>query len=184
MRVMAIKKNESFIPARNYVIAILIIAFIIAATWYGFAWYKVIKENKVSQSYLTKNDIITNTFNSLDEIDSVLSEAGNSYFIYVSYTGDEDIYNMEKDLKKVITKYNLSSSFYFLNVTDMKDKDNYIDTINEKLGLTDSKKKVVNVPTILYYENGELKDLIVRSDKNIMNSGDFQKLLDVNKITK
>ena len=49
MRVMAIKKNESFIPARNYVIAILIIALIIAATWYGFAWYKVIKENKIAQ---------------------------------------------------------------------------------------------------------------------------------------
>ena len=45
-----IKKNETFIPVKNYVIAALIVVVMLGLTWYAFAWYKVIQENKVSTS--------------------------------------------------------------------------------------------------------------------------------------
>ena len=94
-----IKKNERFVPTKNYVIAVFIVVAMILLTWYAFEWYNVYKENKVSISYLMKNKILSKEINDLDEVNDVFSEAPDSYFIYVSYTGDENIYEMEKDLK-------------------------------------------------------------------------------------
>ena len=70
---------------------------------------------------------------------------------------------------------------YYINITSIKDDDDYIEKINDSLELKD--KKVTNVPTIIYFNNGEVVDLISRTD-SIMNVGDFQKLLDVNHIEK
>lgn len=177
-----IKKNESYIPVKNYILAAVIVVVIILLTWYGFTWYNVIQENKVSTSYLVKEKIISNEIKSLEEVNDIFSEAPNSYFIYISYTGSEKIYNMEKDLKKVINEYNLNDVMYYLNVTAMKDEKDYISQINETLGLTE--KKITSVPTIVYYKDGKAVDIIERKDDNIMNVGDFQKLLDVNNIEK
>ena len=54
-----IKKNETFIPIKNYVLAALIVVVMLRATWYGFKWYEVIQEGKVSTSYLVKNKYIS-----------------------------------------------------------------------------------------------------------------------------
>lgn len=177
-----IKKNERYIPLKNYVIAGLIIIFIIAITCYSFAWYKVFKENKVSTSYLVQEKIVTNEIKNLEEISDIFSEVPESYFIYISYTGSEEVYNMEKDLKNIIKEYNLTDSIYYLNVTNIKENENYIEEINEAFDLEE--KKVTQVPTIIYYNNGKVVDIVKRNDDNIMNVGDFQKLLDVNNITK
>ena len=49
-----IKKNERYIPIKNYVVAAIIVVVTLLLTWYGFSWYNVIQENKVSTSYLVK----------------------------------------------------------------------------------------------------------------------------------
>ena len=54
-----VKKNERYIPLKNYVLAAVIVVVIIALTIYGFAWYDVLKENRVSSSYLVKEKIIS-----------------------------------------------------------------------------------------------------------------------------
>ncbi len=179
-----IKKNERYFPTKNYLITIGVIIGIILLVWYCFAWYKVYKQDKVSTSYLVKNNIVTNEVNDLNEIGDVFSEAPDEYYIYVSYTGDEDVYEMEKGLAKVIKKYNISDNFYYLNVTSIKNDSNYVDDINKVLGLKD--EKIINVPTIIYYKDGVVvKDgVIVRRDNKLMTSADFQKLLDANNIEK
>ncbi len=176
-------KNERYIPIKNYVISIIIVLAIILLTWYGFAWYKVLQENKVSTSYLVKEKVISNEITSLDKLDDVFGETPSNYFVYVSYTGNEQIYNMESDLGKIIKEYNLNDTIYFLNVTSLKEKNsNYIEEINQALKLED--KKITKIPTIIYYKDNVAVDIITRNDDNIMNVGDFQKLLDINKITK
>lgn len=177
-----IKKNERYIPIKNYVLAGIVVVAIILLTWYGFSWYNVIQENKISKSYLVKEKVVSNEIKSLEEVNDVFSEAPSSYYVYISYTGSEEIYNMEKDLEKLISEYKLNDYFYYLNVTSIKDEENYIDKINEALSLDD--KKVKNVPTIIYYKEGEATDIITREDNNIMNVGDFQKMLDINNIEK
>jgi len=174
-------KNERYIPLKNYVLAVVIVIVVCLLAWYAFAWYNVLQESKVSTSYLIEEKVISNEINDLNAVESTFLEVPDTYFVYVSYTGSESIYNMEKDLKDVIKEYNLSDIFYYLNVTSIKDEDNYIDLINESLNLED--RKITSVPTILYYKDGKLVDMISRDD-NIMNVGDFQKLLDVNNVSK
>ena len=175
-------KNERFIPVKNYLISAGIVVVIIALAWYAFAWYRVFKENKVSTSYLVKEKIISKEITDLNEITDVFSEVPTSYFVYISYTGNEVIYNMEKDLQSIINEYNLNDSIYYINVTSIKDEDDCIDKINKALALDE--KKVTSIPTIIYYNNGKPVDIITRSDDNIINTGDFQKMLDVNHIEK
>lgn len=177
-----IKKNERYIPIKNYVVAAIIVVVILLLTWYGFSWYNVIQENKVSTSYLVKEKVVSNEIKSLKEVNDIFSEAPSSYYIYISYTGSEEVYNMEKDLESVISDYNLNNSIYYLNITSIKDKEDYIDQINKALSLEEI--KVTNVPTIIYYKEGKAVDIINREDDNIMNVGDFQKLLDINNIEK
>ena len=175
-----VTKNERFIPIKNYVIAFGIVVAAVLLTIYGFAWYNVLKEGKVSQSYLVKEKVISNEIQSLDEVEAIFAEVPDEYFIYISYTGSEEIYNMEKELKKVINKYELNDQIYYLNVTEIKEKDDYIDKINKSLNL---EEKVTQVPTIIYIKEGKVVDIIKRSDDNMMNVGDFQKLLDIYYVT-
>ena len=175
-----IKKNETFIPVKNYVLAALIVVVMLGATWYGFQWYKVIQEEKVSTSYLVKNKYISKEISNLDEVNTVFSETSDSYFIYVSYTGDENIYNMEKTLKNEIVKYNLIDNMYYLNVTDIKNKENYIDEVNKALNLED--RKITKVPTILYFYEGALVGMTDPKGESLMTVSDFQKLLEISDI--
>lgn len=173
---MAIQKNERFIPIKNYIIAALIVVLAIGLTWYIFAWRKAINDNKVSTSYLTKEKLVQE-INDLSEAKSVFLEAPTSYYILVSYTGDEKVYNMEKSLKDLIVEYNLTDKIYYLNVSSIKDDDNYISKIEEDLNFKDLDIK--QVPTIIYVKDGEAVDIITRSDDNMMTAGDFQKMLDI-----
>ena len=170
------------VSTRNYLIAIILVVAVILLTWYGFKWYSLIEGNKVSNSYLLKEKVLTNEIKNIDEVIDVLSETPNTYFIFISYTGDEEVYNLEKDLSSTIKEYNLENKIYYLNITDIKDDDNVLDKINSSLGLTD--RKVTQIPTIIYYNNGKVVDIIKRQDNNIMTSGDFKKLLDVYQIEK
>ena len=178
----SVKTNERYIPLKNYCIVALIIIGIILLTWYGFAWYNALKENKLSKSYLVSQKVISQEIKSLDEVQDVLSEPLSSYFIYISYTGSEDVYNMEKDLKDLITDYELTDKIYYLDVTKIKEDKDVIDQVNKSLHLEG--KEIEQIPTILYVKDGVVIDLITREDNNIMTKGDFQKLLDANRIEK
>ena len=177
-----IKKNERFVPIKNYVIVFLVILAVIALVWYAFVWHKVIKEDRLSTSYLIKSKVVSNEIQGLEGLNDVLSEVPTTYFLYISYTGNEKVYSMEKELTALLNDYKIGEITYFLNITEIKDHDKLIDEINEALNLEE--KKVKQVPTIIYYNDGKVVDLIAKEDNNIMDIGDFQKLLDRNKIEK
>ena len=177
-------KSNRYVPLKNYLIVFGLAIGSILLVIYGFSWYKAYQKHLYSKSYLVKNSIITKEINNKKEFDNVLNENGNEYFILISYTDSKDTYNMEKSLKKIINKYNLSDSFYYYNVTDIKDNKDYLDEINNSLSIFDVKIK--QVPTIIYVNNNTVtkSGIITRDDKNMMDAGDFQKLLDINEIEK
>lgn len=177
-----INKNEAFIPVKNYILSAVIVVVIIGLTYYAFAWYNVLKENKVSTSYLLEQKYISNEITDLNAISDIFMEMPDSYFVYISYTGDEKIYNMEKSIKDLIKDYNLSDQMYYLNVTSIKDEENYIDKINEALDLTD--RKVTKVPTILYFYEGKLVEMTDSKSDNLLTKSDFEKLIEIVNIEK
>ena len=87
---------------------------------------------------------------------------------------------MEKTLKNEIVKYNLIDNMYYLNVTDIKNKENYIDEVNKALNLED--RKITKVPTILYFYEGALVGMTDPKGEALMTVSDFQKLLEISDI--
>lgn len=135
---------------------------------YCFKWHQVKEDEKYIQSYLISTNTISLEMNSISSINSILSETPNNYFIYISYTGDKDVYNFEKKLKPLINEYNLQNSFYYLNVTDIKESNkNYKKDIAKELNI--DSKNINNVPVILYFKDNELKSDGVTTIKDFEN---------------
>ena len=115
------------------------------------------------------NNTISLEITDINAIDSVLSETPNYYFVYISYTQDKNIYNLEKNLKPIIDDYDLQNNFYFINVTNIKEKNKkYKEDIAKELKIESNIIK--NVPVILYFKNGVLIN-------TVNNSKDFENLL-------
>ena len=136
------------------------------------------------QSYLVKSKLVKDSYNIEGNLSNIKNLSGD-YYLYISYTGSESIYKMEKDLKKLIKEYKLQDKFYYINIDSIKSSDNKISLVNELLGLDDI--KVEKVPTIIYVnkDNKVLRNnIITRKDDSLMEVGDFQKLLDINEISK
>lgn len=175
---MAKKKNK-VIPPKNYAIVFLISLSAIFLTYYIFSWHSILEEKRYNESYLISSNTISLEVNDIAEIKNTFTEAPTEYFIYIGYRNDENVYKLEKNIKKVIDKYNLNDNFYYIDVTDLKKQDNYLEELNNALELTDN--KITNIPTILFFKDGVLtKDgIISREDGNIMDVGDFEHLLEI-----
>lgn len=174
------KKNKN-IPMKNYYMVIFIFLAVILVTLYVFKMYEVKKAEKYQESYLISTETINLEINDLKEIDQVFMEAPESYFVYIGYTKDEDVYKLEKELKPIIEEYGLKDVFYYIDATNLKSEENYIDKLNNSLNL--NKDKIDHIPTIIYFNNDSY-EIIKRDDNNTIKAADLGKLLDINKMEK
>lgn len=176
-RKKAIKKID-YSATKNYLIVCGMIV-IIAILLIGFSeLYPRLKSSNLSKSYLISHKVISKTL-TLDDAASTLANE-NNYFIYISYTGSEDIYNLEKKLKPIINDYHLNDSFYYLDITNIKNDYDYISKVNKALNYDDN--ALTKLPTIIYVKNHEVirSNIITREDNQLISAADFQKLLDIN----
>lgn len=166
-------KNTKYFSIKNYLWKILIILFIILLIWYIFAWYNVKKEEKLLVSYLISTNTLNYETDDISEINQILKESPNNYFIYISYTKNNKIYNLEKKLKTAIDEYDLKDSFYYVNIdNNLEDKD-----LTNKLNKMFNTDKIKGFPCILYFNNNELTDIISNKEK-IFDYKKFKNLLD------
>lgn len=159
---MANIKNKN-LSTKKYFVAILCVIAIALLFLYFYKWHIVKEDEKYLTSYLISSKSINLEMNELDEIESVLSETPNEYFVYISYTQDEEIYRYEKKLQPIINKYNLQSNFYYLNITDIKQEKNYKEKIAKKLNI--DIKSLNEIPVILYFKDGLLEQVIKNDDE-------------------
>jgi len=166
-------KSQRYIILTVGIIGLFIISFL----FYTFTIS--LNNSKSKTSYLAKNKLVTKTYNIEEDLSELKNKDGD-YFIYVSYTGNKEIYNLEKDLKKIIKTYKLKDKFYYINMDSLVNDNNKINAVNELLGLSDV--KITKLPTIIYIKNKEIKkgNIITRLDDNLFEKGDFQQLLDIN----
>lgn len=163
------------ISQRNIYIIIGIVIVLAVVGFYFFRLEQTRNEEKLNSSYLISSGTVSLEIKNLDEVSQILLESPTEYFVLITYTGNEDTYNLEEGIKTIIDDYKLSDSFYYLNIESIMDSDNYLTRLNSAFN-TD---KITTVPIILYFKDGELVDTVTRDDANIINAGDFQKLLDI-----
>ena len=177
-------KDKPVVAPKKYLIALCLFVGIILVTIYIFKWYQVFNTEKIKESYLISSGTITNEISSLSELSDVLSETPDEYFLYISYTNDKNIYDMEVNLKKIIQKYELQDKFYYLNIDEIKKNDGYVEEINSALNL--NQERVSSIPTILYYKDHSLVPggIIVKDPNALMQASDFEQMLETMEITK
>ena len=157
-------KKERVVPKKNYFYLLLMIIGVVIITFIIFGINDKYQNKKLESSYLSGyvNQI------RVEEIDNILTEPNSDMFVLITKTGDDNVYNFENALKKIIKKKDLRDNFIFI---DYSDNDNY-DVINKKF-----KSNIKSVPAIIYIKNGEFVKNI-DSSEHMLNVGDFEKLLD------
>ncbi len=179
---MTKKENKlKAIPIKNYVIVGAIIIGLVLITTYIYNWYVLTEEERIANSYLITEKYLTYELNDIEELTTTLTagELPTEYFVFINYTKTKETYELEKELSTVIEEYNLNDKMYYVNVTDYKEDKTFLSDINKAFGFTENIIK--KIPTILYFKDGELAidGIISREDDNLMNSGDFVKMLDI-----
>lgn len=172
------KKSNNKIPFKNYVYATLILVGGILLTIYFFSWYQIKKEEKLMTSYLLTTKTVESSIDSLEALHQILEESPSSYFIYLSYTNDEQVYNFEKSLKRIIDKYKINDVFYYVNLNTLKEQnENYLEEIKKNLKLN----KLNRLPALIYVNDGKIVDtnIVDGINRQIITIDDVEKLLKI-----
>lgn len=149
------KKFELFdkkIPIRNYFIVLVVSILVIIVSLYLRTFYLTYKNNKINTSVFQDQKI--KQINTKDA-DFALKETGD-VLLYVSYTGNDEIYNNEKKMYSVLEKKELLDDFIYWNVVDYGDKKDYILTLKEKFPTI--KDQITNAPLLIYIKDGEAQE--------------------------
>ncbi len=144
--------NNKEIKTKNVVILIIIFLVGIGLTLYFCRWYQVIDQNKKSVPIIrgTLSEI------SYQELDDYLLENPTSV-IYLCTSDSQQCRNYEKDVKSYFVKSGLNSSIIYVNLTNI-DQTKFIKKFNQKYHY--KVKLNTNYPAIIYFSEGEIKDMI------------------------
>lgn len=154
------------------VMGVILIALVLASI------FGLIGPKDYSKSYLVEEKVAKEL--NCNEIEEV-TKKNQSFILFTNFNSEEE-YNLEKELKDIITEYNLENDFYVLAQTDTCGS---IDEPTSDLRMAlKVAEDIKTMPTIFYYEDGELIDFIKRADENPMHAADFMQLLDMFEITR
>lgn len=153
------KKRE--IPKKNYIIMVIVVAVTVCLTFYLALWYKTIKE------YYQNNSVIAEVLSEIEEesLSSYLLDNPTT-LIYVASSNDQEIKSFEKKFKKYITDNNLNNEIVYFDINGLDNNHinnvlvNYTSSSLEKL-------KNIVVPNLIYFENGEIVDILYIKKTNI-----------------
>ena len=150
---------------------VLFLAIItVCLTLYANAWYKTYQDNKLSVSPFS--GIVEEV--DLKEINLTLAES-NEVILYVGYTNNKSVYEMEQKLIKYAKNNNLVDKFIYVDVTDYMKNGEYLsilkDVFNEK------KDEIKEAPILVFVKNGKA-EIVINSKFGIINPSDIDALKD------
>ena len=154
------KKNNSEvkeIPIKNYFVVLVVSIVVIILTLYARAFYLNYQESKMNTSYFLDKKVNQITTNDLEY---TLTEYRDA-ILYVSYTGSNSIYKMEKKIYKELEKNNLLDIVIYWNVTDIMD--NYISVLKNKFPNANIKE----APLIIIIKDGKVAEVLNSELENI-----------------
>lgn len=170
------EKNNSLrkVPFKNYVLLVILFIVTFLLTFYIYRWYVVYLD------YQNNIPIIKDTLPEVseEEMKHYILENSTSA-IYVCTASDNECRTFEKSFKKLIEKEGLKEYITYVNLED-KNKDSFINKFNsnypyKKVGLT-------KYPALIYFEYGQVVDMIQASDDEKLSISDVKKFIKNNKI--
>lgn len=166
--------KKRLVPIKNYLLAVILFLGVIFLFVYAFMWYNIKKEEKLLESYLITTNTTSLILQELDEVDAIFEEAPDNFFLFISYTKDKDVLDLEKEIKPYIDKYNVNDIFYYLDVTDLKENSEFLNNLNKKLNT-----QIKYLPTLIYFSHNNIVETLESSDKETLKKDNFKTLLEI-----
>lgn len=141
------KKKD--IPRKNYYIVIAVTILVVLLMIFVRSFYLSYKSSKLSNSIFS-NKIVNQIH--MDDFDFAIAEISDA-ILYVSYTGSNEIYTMEKRLFKEIENNNLTDKIIYLDVTKYNKNNKYIKTLRDKFPNIDN--EINSAPLFIYIKDGQ-----------------------------
>lgn len=142
------KKEKKEISSRNYFIVIVVSILTIVIVLYIRSFIINYRANVSDVSVLHTKVSEVN----INELDYYTNEATDS-ILYFSYTGDKDVYNMEKKLLKEIEKKGLTEKIIYVDITELLTDYKYINILKEKF--PNVKDQINKAPIFIYIKSGQ-----------------------------
>lgn len=140
------KKKE--IPSKNYIIVIIVTILVVLLMIFIRTFYLNYKSSKLSESIFSSQTV--NQIH-MDDFDFAIREVSNS-ILYVSYTGSNEIYSMEKKLYKELENNNLLDKIIYLDITKYTKGNKYINILKNKFPNIDN--EINSAPMFIYIKDG------------------------------
>lgn len=166
-------ERKSKINVRKYVNCCLLMVAIVLMSLIVCKIYKAYKINKLGESVFVRMGGNLQ----YKDIENATIELPSDGFILISFTKDEKVKSLEDSLQKSVINNELQNNIYYLDVTELKLEEGYIDSLNRKFKL-EGNDKIEAVPALLYYRNGKFMKSITSTEDRMMSVDDFNKLLD------
>ena len=155
---------------RNYIKLGLILVFTIVLAIIIKNLYTSYDNNKANRSYISK---YVSSINCKDLSNAMLELSGKNY-LYLSYTGNKNIFELEKRIRKVLRQNDLEDNFIYVDCTNDVNEDNHVSNLKDLLIVG---KKEITLPAIIYFNDLKPIDYI-DSQNGLIDSADFVQLLD------
>lgn len=155
---------------RNYIKLLIIIIISIMVMLLICNIYKNYKKDITNKSYISK--YVSKI--EYKELPNTIMELKSNSFIYLSYTGSENVYNFEKKIKKILKQNDLEDSLIYVDCTLLLNQDYSVKNLDKIISV--GNKKII-LPAIIYFKDNEPIDYIDSTD-GIITSDKFQQLLD------
>lgn len=155
---------------KNYILLIIVIFVSVCVMLIIGNIYKYVNNRKENKSYIVNK--VQNY--DLENIGKGIDDVKNNGLLYITYIGNEKIYNFEKESYKILKNNNLTSKLVYIDCT--KDVNNgKVDNLNDKLNVITDQDIVL--PTVIYYKNGKPVDYI-DSTNQILTSDRLLQLIE------
>ncbi len=161
---------------KNYIQLGVILITSILITLVSSNLYRTYEQNKINKSYISK--YVTSI--TCNELSNAITELSSNTFLYLSYTGNNNIYDFEKQFKKVLKEYNLEENIIFVDCTNELNEKNNVESLKNILTVG---SRELTLPAIIYFKDNNPIDFI-DSKEGLISIGDFSKVLDRNEIEK
>lgn len=163
------KKKE--IPRKNYFIVIVVTILVVLLMIFVRSFYLSYKSSKLSNSIFS-NKIVNQIH--MDDFDFAVAEISDA-ILYVSYTGSNEIYSMEKRLYKEIENNNLTDKVIYLDVTKYNKNNKYVKTLRDKFPNIDN--EINSAPLFIYIKDGQAVEAM-SSEFRMVDYKTLNKLVD------
>ncbi len=167
-------KTDKKIPKKNYVILLVMCLLTFLLAYYIYRWYVVYSDYQ-NNIPVIKDSLVEITE---EEMEHYISDNPTAT-IYVCTASDINCRNFEKNFKKLIEQKSLKEFIAYVNISDIDDQD-FIDRFNSNHPY--KKSALGKYPAIIYFEDGEISDILQSNDEEKISISDVKQFIKRNKI--